>query len=26
MDAAVSWAAKCPAATWGKIEIRPYNE
>jgi hypothetical protein len=26
MDAAVSWAAKCPAATWGKIEIRPFNE
>jgi hypothetical protein len=26
MDAAVDWAAKCPAATWGKIEIRPYNE
>jgi len=26
MNAAVQWAAKCPAATWGKIEIRPYNE
>ncbi|MDB5528971.1 MAG: hypothetical protein JWR51_2074 [Devosia sp.] len=26
MDAAVSWAAQCPAATWGRIEIRPYNE
>ena len=26
MDAAMSWAAKCPAATWGQIEIRPYNE
>ncbi|HTM79073.1 MAG TPA: YciI family protein [Devosia sp.] len=26
MDAAVGWAAKCPAATWGKIEIRPYHQ
>ena len=26
MDTAVSWAAQCPAATWGQIEIRPYNE
>ena len=26
MDAAIAWAAQCPAATWGKIEIRPYNE
>jgi hypothetical protein len=26
MDAAVDWAAKCPAATWGKIEIRPYHD
>jgi hypothetical protein len=25
MDAAVEFAAQCPAATWGKIEIRPYH-
>jgi hypothetical protein len=24
MDAAVKWATQCPAATWGKIEIRPF--
>lgn len=24
MDAALDWAAKCPAATWGKIEVRPF--
>lgn len=24
MDAAVKLAAQCPAATWGKIEIRPF--
>lgn len=23
MDAAVKWAARCPAAQWGPIEIRP---
>ena len=23
MDAAVTWAARCPAAQWGPIEIRP---
>ena len=26
MDAAIGLAAQCPAATWGKIEIRPYNQ
>ena len=26
MDKAVSLAAQCPAATWGYIEVRPYNE
>lgn len=26
MDAAIAWAAQCPAATWGKIEIRPYHQ
>ena len=26
MDTAISWAARCPAATWGKIEIRPYHQ
>ena len=25
MDEAVRLAAACPAATWGKIEIRPYH-
>ncbi|SEQ05561.1 Uncharacterized conserved protein [Devosia sp. YR412] len=25
MDEAVDFAAQCPAATWGKIEIRPYH-
>ncbi|MBU1305669.1 MAG: hypothetical protein KKF33_09135 [Alphaproteobacteria bacterium] len=25
MDAAIALAALCPAATWGKIEIRPYH-
>lgn len=25
MDDAVHWAGQCPAATWGKIEIRPFN-
>lgn len=24
MDAAVDWAAKCPAAGWGSIEVRPF--
>ena len=24
MDAAVDWAAKCPAASWGSIEVRPF--
>ena len=23
LDAAISWAAKCPGATYGKIEVRP---
>jgi hypothetical protein len=23
LDAALAWAAKCPAAAWGSIEIRP---
>ena len=26
MDAAVKWAARCPAAQWGPIEVRPYME
>jgi hypothetical protein len=26
MDAALKWAARCPAAQWGPIEVRPYNE
>lgn len=26
MDAALRWAARCPAAQWGPIEVRPYNE
>lgn len=26
MDAAIAWAAQCPAATWGRIEIRPYHQ
>ena len=26
MDEAVRLAALCPAATWGKIEIRPYHQ
>lgn len=25
MDAAVQWAAKCPAAEWGSIEVRPFG-
>lgn len=25
MDAAIEWAARCPASTWGQIEIRPYH-
>ncbi len=25
MDEAIKLAAKCPAATWGQIEIRPYH-
>jgi len=25
MDAAVGWAAKCPAAKWGSIEVRPFS-
>lgn len=25
MDAAVDWAAKCPAAGWGTIEVRPFG-
>lgn len=25
MDAAVKWAARCPAVQWGSIEIRPYH-
>ena len=24
MDAAVDWAANCPAAGWGSIEVRPF--
>jgi len=23
LDQAIGWAARCPGATWGKIEIRP---
>ena len=26
MDAALAWAARCPAAQWGSIEVRPYNQ
>ena len=26
MDAALEWAAKCPAAQWGPIEVRPYHK
>lgn len=25
MDEAVKWAAQCPGAQWGKVEIRPYH-
>lgn len=25
MDKALEWAAQCPAATWGHIEVRPYH-
>jgi hypothetical protein len=25
MDAALKWAAQCPAAQWGSIEVRPYS-
>jgi hypothetical protein len=25
MDEALKWAARCPAAQWGPIEVRPYN-
>ncbi|ODT68165.1 MAG: hypothetical protein ABS75_21600 [Pelagibacterium sp. SCN 63-23] len=25
MDAAVKWAARCPAAQWGPVEIRPIH-
>lgn len=25
MDEALKWAARCPAAQWGPIEIRPYH-
>ena len=25
MDEAVQWAARCPAAQWGPIEIRPIH-
>ncbi|MDB5612526.1 MAG: hypothetical protein JWQ22_179 [Devosia sp.] len=25
MNAAIDLAAQCPAATWGNIEVRPYN-
>lgn len=25
MDEALQWAARCPAAQWGPIEVRPYN-
>lgn len=24
MDAALKWAARCPAVQWGSIEVRPY--
>jgi hypothetical protein len=24
MDAALQWAARCPAAQWGPIEVRPF--
>jgi hypothetical protein len=26
MDAALKWGARCPAAQWGPIEVRPYHE
>ena len=26
MDEAIGWARRCPAAQWGPIEIRAYNE
>ena len=26
LQTALDWAAKCPAAQWGPIEIRPYRE
>ncbi|MHB1104265.1 MAG: YciI family protein [Devosia sp.] len=26
MDAALKWAARCPAAQWGPIEVRPYMD
>lgn len=26
MDEALKWAKQCPAAQWGPIEVRPYNE
>lgn len=26
MTAALDWAARCPAATWGAIEVRPFND
>jgi len=25
MDEALQWAARCPAAQWGPIEVRPYH-
>ena len=25
MDEALKWAARCPAAQWGPIEVRPYH-
>lgn len=25
MDEALKWAARCPAAQWGPIEVRPYR-
>lgn len=25
MDAALKWAAQCPAVTWGAIEVRPFH-
>jgi hypothetical protein len=25
IDAAIAWAAKCPAAEWGSIEVRPFG-